>query len=154
MQSGLIQMNGLQPSEAGLGGPTDPARDGSQSAGMYSFIFHNTKPRPPSQPPPPPHSCIILSLAPHNLPFPLPIPIPAAAYYCLLSAAVLCNAHQKKCLWHYYVVVQTCIHTETQPELAVYKRSPSASNLLEVRPQFPAASVNNHTFLHKYPISC
>ncbi|KAL3137850.1 hypothetical protein ABBQ38_005103 [Trebouxia sp. C0009 RCD-2024] len=35
MQAGLIQMNGLQPSEAGYGygGPTDPARDGSQSAG-------------------------------------------------------------------------------------------------------------------------
>lgn len=51
MQSGLIQMNGLQPSEAGLGGPTDPARDGGQSAGAYippesCFPF----PPPPSPP--------------------------------------------------------------------------------------------------------
>ena len=50
MQSGLIQMNGFQPSEAGLGGPTDPARDGSQSAGIYSYFPKPSTPTP-SQPP-------------------------------------------------------------------------------------------------------
>lgn len=33
MQAGLIQMSGLGPSGSGSGGPGDPARDGSQSAG-------------------------------------------------------------------------------------------------------------------------
>lgn len=46
MQSGLIQMNGLQSSEAGLGGPTDPSRDGSQSAGASCSLQ-------PLLPPPP-----------------------------------------------------------------------------------------------------
>ncbi len=34
MQAGLIQMNGVGPSGADMGGPGDPARDGGQSAGI------------------------------------------------------------------------------------------------------------------------
>ena len=39
MQAGLIQMNGLDPSRSGLGGPLDPARDGSQSAGRPTLLL-------------------------------------------------------------------------------------------------------------------
>lgn len=178
MQSGLIQMNGFQPSEAGLGGPNDPARDGSQSAGVYSY-----SPNPPPLPllGPPLSSKITLFglLSPYLLRltqrsastlgarrtielllahsmtnkqqhhFNPPCQSPSpAGRYYSLLYAAVFCNLKKKCLWRPVRCWEPLYEQKQRPSLLFTNAHQVQSGLLRYVNRSLHASVQNYSFLH------